>query len=335
MVPLLSAGAEKEIQVVTSTEMVDRNVPTTVTYVSLPGLAMSIPLPAPGDEVAPPYGVIVRDTLAADALTVVMSPTDPLQLRSRSVTARLQSPDYADAAAASFTARGDATGGLAPGVVLLEVEAPDDEPITNVSSASGLSDLPSETLVRMALRFEGESQATCAARAGGCDQRVLAGGAGVFVQLAHDQDGEAVMVQTPIPASVVAGEWRGTQVRNEDDLEDFAGSLPVRGLAGWGRLLTLASIQDDPNLDRDRLWLGPILLAVLAGLLWLGGRIGYPFFRPAVEGGRGWGRPPESEPGSVAESVPAEMAVLVSGHAITTDGQRRHLDETAARLMPG
>jgi hypothetical protein len=339
VLPLLSAGAEKEILAVSSADMVERTVPTTVSYVQLTGLAMSIQLPAPGDDIAPPYGLLVRDAVASDAMTVVMTDADPLQLRNRTITARVQTEPYTAAAAATLTARGDATAGLGDGPVLVEASPASDEPITDISSATEVAALPNGTLVRLALRFDGEAVATCALADAGCEDRVLARGEGVFAQLAHDAAGHPILLQTIAPTSVVVGTWQGAQVRNEDDLTDFAESLPVQAMAGWGRILVLASIQDDPALERDRSWLGPILLVALAFLLWLGGRIGYPYFRPAVEGARGWGRPGAGTPasGPQPESPVAgamEIAVLVSGHAVTTDGQRRHLDETHATLRP-
>ncbi len=143
----------------------------------------------------------------------------------------------------------------------------------------------------------------------------------------------------PTPASVVAGQWQGGQVRNEDDLADFVSSVPVQALAGWGRILMVASIDDVPGLIRDRSWLGPVLLVVLAALLWLGGRLGYPYFRPMVEGGRRWG--PGAAPATAgtrpvpsAVEAPPEISVRVSGHALTTSGQRRHLDQARAVIRP-
>lgn len=338
VLPLLSAGAEKEILAVSSADMVERNVPTTVSYVQLTGLAMSIQLPAPGGSARPPFGLLVRDAVGSEAMTVVMTDSDPLQLRVRTVTARVQTEPYTAAAVAAFTVRGDATVGLGSGPVLVEASPSSDETTTDIRSAGEVATLPNGTLVRLALRFDGEAVATCALTDAECEGRVLARAEGVFVQLAHDDDGIPILFQTIAPTSVVAGTWQGGQVRNEDDLEDFAESLPVRAIAGWGRILVLTSIQDDPSLERDRLWLGPILLIILAALLWLGGRVGYPSFRPAVDGARGWGRlgagTPVSEPRAEAPAREVQIAVLVSGHAVTTDGRRRHLDETRAILRP-
>jgi hypothetical protein len=339
VLPLLSAGAEKEILAVSSADMVERNVPTTVSYVQLTGLAMSIQLPAPGGSARPPYGLLVRDAVGSDQMTVVMTDSDPLQLRVRAVVARVQAMPYSDAAAAAFTARGDASAGLGSGPVLVEASPSSDETVSDISSAAEVATLPNGALVRLPLRLDGEAVAICALADGGCADRVLARGEGVFAQLAHDNEGIPILVQTIAPTSAVAGTWQGAQVRNEDDLGEFAESLPVRAMAGWGRILVLASIQDDPALERDRSWLGPVLLLILSVLLWLGGRVGYPSFRPALEGARGWSRPtvggtttesPDESPGREL----AEIAVVVSGHGLTTDGRRRHLDETIATLRP-
>jgi hypothetical protein len=141
-------------------------------------------------------------------------------------------------------------------------------------------------------------------------------------------------VQTAYPSSVVPGRWTGPQVRNGPDLQAFVATTPVRALAGWGRTLILASIVDQPSLVRDRLWLGPALLGLLAGVLWLGSRIGYPFFRPIVEGSRRWGTG-QSEPVEAAAELPADgIPVRVSGHATNMTGQRMHLDEARAVLLP-
>jgi hypothetical protein len=334
--PLLWAGSEREVMTVSSAAMVSRNVPTTVTYVSLPGLAMSIRIPAPGSEVKPPYGLIVRDSVADDALTVVMTGDDPLQLRTRAVVGRLQARPYTQAAAAAFALRAETTARLMTAAVLLEITPGADEEVREVDGVGELAEVPVGTLVQVPLRFDGEAAATCTLVAEGCPPRALAGGSGRFVHLAHDVDesGEsaAVMVETAAPTSVVPGQWQGAQVRNQDELEDFASSLPVHALAGWGRMLVLTSIQDDPNLVRNRSWLGPVLLATLAVLLWLGGRIGYPYFRPMVGGGRRWEATPSRGAGSAAAEIaaperPPDIDVRVSGYALTTAGRRRHLDE--------
>jgi hypothetical protein len=341
--PLLWAGAEREILTVSSEDMVERNAPTTVTYVSLPGLAMSIRLPAPGGDNRPPYGLLVRDTVGSEALTVVMTSTDPLQLRTRSVTGRLQSRPYAGSAAAVFDRRGESTAGLVTSLVLIEVTPGDDEPVQEVAAAADLAGLAEGTLLRVPLAFDGEATAICVLADEGCPSRSLAEGSAVFVHLARGDSGlpAAVLVQISTPTSVVAGQWQGGQVRNEDDLVDFASSIPVQALAGWGRILVVASIADDPRLIRDRSWLGPILLASLAILLWIGGRLGYPSFRPMVEGGRRWvsgaataGTPGDAAASSAAAGAPFEIPLRVSGHALTTGGHRRHLDEAKAVIRP-
>jgi hypothetical protein len=341
---LLWAGSEREVQTVSSAAMVSRTVPTTVTYVSLPGLAMSMRIPAPGSEVEPPYGLIVRDSVADDALTVVMTHEDPLQLRIEAAVGRLQTRPYTQAAAAAFSLRGEATVELQTAAVLLEVAPGADEDVREVDGIGELAEVPVGTLVRVHLHFDGEAIATCVLVADGCPARALAEGNGRFVHLAHDVDEPsetaAVMVETAAPTSVVFGQWQGAQVRNQDELEDFASSVPVRALAGWGRMLVLTSIQDDPDLVRNRSWLGPVLLATLAVLLWLGGRIGYPYFRPMVGGGRRWGATPGPDAGASAAEITAperapDIDVRVSGYALTTAGRRRHLDEARGVIRPG
>ena len=333
--PLLWAGAEKEIVPATSVEMVDRFVPTTVTYVSLPGLAMTVSLPAPGSSSPPPYGLLVRDTAGADALTIVASEIAPERLNARWVVGRVTMRGTGAAVAAAFEVRGESTAGLDGSTWLIEVPPPEDEPITDVSAITDLAGLPDGTLVRIPLRFAGESMPNCILADEGCPARLLAAGNGVFVHLAHGIPvRDPLLVQTAYPSSVVPGRWTGPQVRNGPELQAFTSTIPVRALAGWGRTLVLASIVDEPSIVRDRLWLGPGLLAFLAGALWLGGRIGYPYFRPIVEGSRRWGSGPSAAETETSALPPQGIPVRVSGYALTVDGHRLHLDEAWAILGP-
>lgn len=330
ILPLVSAATEKQIEVVTSAEMFERLVPTTTTYVSLTGLAMPMRLPAPGSEVDPPFGVVVRDEPGATDMTVVMTDTDPTRLLAREVIGRVTSRPFDQAAIDEFAARGEPTDGVSAGLLLIEIPPDPNEEIAGASGVEDLDDMADGTLVRVPLVFAAESLPTCQVT-DGCPPRSLAGGDGIFVHLARDLDGAPLLVQTTWPSSVVPGTWQGTQVRNGSDLDDFVELPPVAILAGWGRILILTSIQDDANLVRDRLWLGPVLLAVLAGLLLIGRRLGYPFFRPVIEGSRRWdGRdraPADVEP-------PHDVPVRVSGYAVTVDARRRHLDEAPGVLRP-
>lgn len=333
--PLLWAGSEKEILQVTSVEMVDRNVPTSQTYVSLQGVAMRGTLPAPGTAGGPPYGLLVRDAARENAITIVTSDVPPERLDARYVVGRVTTRASAATAVSILESRGESTTGLDGSTWLIEVTPPEDEPTTEVASVAGLDGLADGTLVRIPLRFAGESMPTCSLAADGCPARSLAAGNGIFVHLAHGiLEPDPVLVQTAYPSSVVPGRWTGPQVRNGPDLQAFAARVPVRALAGWGRTLILASVVDQPGIVRDRLWLGPALLGLLAGVLWLGSRIGYPFFRPIVEGSRRWGSA-QAGPVEPAAELPAEgIPVQVSGHATTMAGQRIHLDEARAVLLP-
>jgi hypothetical protein len=356
ILPLLWAGAVRQILPATSTEMVERLVPTTVTYVGISGLAMTVPFPAPGRIGAPPYGLLVRDTLASSDLTVVTTDADPRRLLSRTVTGRMITRPLGEAAAALFTDRGEDVRGLDPARVLVEVAPDPDEEVIAVPAVADLADVPEGSLVRVALEFDGESIPTCVLE-GTCQRAVLAAGTAGFLHLAHGSDGrEAILVQMAYPSSVVPGEWAGPQVHwsepfdigeltiyeydperpqisNGQALEDFAASPGVQSLAGWGRIGVQASIAHDPDLIRDRLWLGPALLVLLASLLWLGGRYGYPYFRPLLEGSRRWTATPAPDTPTPA-APPEDLAVRVSGHALTVSGQRRNLDEEAAVIRP-
>jgi hypothetical protein len=359
ILPLLWAGAVRQVVPATSTEMVERLVPTTTTYVGISGLAMTVPFPAPGRVAGPPYGLLVRDTVAGTDMTVVTTGADPPRLLSRTVVGRIVTRPVGEAAAALFGGRGEDIRGLDPARVLLEVTPDPDEQVVAVQTVAELAAVPEGSLVRVTLELDGESIPTCALD-GSCQRGVLAAGTAAFLHLAHGSDGGgAILVQLGYPSSVAPGEWAGPQVHwdepfdigdltinefNEDHrqisngqaLEDFVAGPGVQALAGWGRILVQASIAHDPNLIRDRFWLGPILMVLLAGLLWLGGRIGYPYFRPAVEGSRRW----TTGPGGLAPALPApprpaeDIAIGVSGHALTVAGQRRNLDEEAATLRP-
>lgn len=333
--PLLWAGSEKEILPVTSLEMVERNVPTTQTYVTMPGLAMRASLPAPGVSSGPPFGLLVRDEARANAITIVTADVPPERLDARYVVGRVTTRAAAATAVSVLEARGESTTGLDGSTWLIEVTPTEDEHITEVASVAGLAGLADGTLVRIPLRFAGESMPTCALAPDGCPARTLAAGNAIFVHLAQGiPEPEPILVQTGYPSSVVPGRWTGPQVRNGPELQAFAATEPVRALAGWGRTLILASIVDQPSIVRDRLWLGPALLGLLAGVLWLGSRIGYPFFRPIVQGARRWGSA-QSEPVESAAELPAEgIPVRVSGHATNMSGQRMHLDEARAVLLP-
>ena len=153
--PLLVAGSAKQITTATSEEMVDRNIPTTVTYVHLPGLAMTGALRAPGHFTAPPYGLLVRDGAAADAFTIVISDRPPAVWQSRTIVGRVALHDWS-AAATALTDRGVDTAGLDASVSLIEVEEPPtDEQATTVSSVDDLAGLSDGTLVSVPLAFDG------------------------------------------------------------------------------------------------------------------------------------------------------------------------------------
>jgi hypothetical protein len=331
ILPLLSAGAEKQVLPVTSAEMVDRSVPSTVTYVHLAGLAVPAALVAPGAAALPPYGVLVRDSPTSDATTIVMTDQPPTSGLSRTVVGRVVHRTTGTDPADAFAARGEDTAGLDRRLVVTELAPPDDEPILDVEGGEALQSVEDGLLVRLDVAFEGESLPTCVLAETGCAPRTLAAGDGIHLHLGHATgDGVPVVVQTTFASSLVPGAWTGTQVRNQPELEAFADTVPVQVLAGWGRVLVLVSIADDPTIIRDRLWLGPVMLAALAGLLWAGLRIGYPYFRPGLEGRRRW---TSGDDATEAQLPDGGLAVRVSGRVRTLDGHHRHLDDVAARLV--
>jgi hypothetical protein len=358
--PVLWLGALKEVVPVTSTDMVERLVPTTTTYVELSGLAMTVPFPAPGSFHRPPYGLLVRDTLASSDLTVVSTGAGPRSLLERTVLARMVARPFVDEVAERFSSRGEDVGGLEPARILFEVEPDPDEPVVVVESVAELGTLPDGSLISMPLEFAGESIPSCVIESS-CRRGDLAAAAGIFLHLARDADGSGtILVQTGYPSSVTPGVWAGDQVHwsepfdvglletyeydldpalppltNRQALEEFAERPGVQALAGWGRILDQSSVTHDPELIRDRLWLGPILFATFGGLLLLGERLGYPHFRPDVGGSRRWttgGSAPPAGPAVPADAGP--LSVVVSGHALKPEGNRWHLDEAPAVLRP-
>jgi hypothetical protein len=351
--PVLWLGALKEVVPVTSSEMVERLVPTTTTYVELHGLAMTVPFPAPGAIGRPPYGLVVRDTVPSTELTVVTTRDNPRDLLSRTVTGRLVTRPNGPPAAAQLAARGEDVGDLDAARVLLEITPDPDAQVLTVESVADLATVPEGSLVSVPLTFDGESIPACVLE-DGCQRDVLAAGTGTFIHLAHGINrGQPMLVQVAYPASVAPGVWAGDQVHwsepldigdltiNEFDeqhrqiqngqaLEEFAAKPGVQALAGWGRILVQSSITDDPNLIRDRLWLGPVLLATFGGLLLVGQRLGYPSFRPDVGGSRRWAA--GATPVTLSQSPGEPLPVVVSGHALKPAGNRWHLDEAAGRI---
>jgi hypothetical protein len=356
--PVLWLGALKEVVPVTSTEMVERRVPTTTTYVELSGLAMTVPFAAPGSYQRPPYGLLVRDTLASGDLTVVTTGADPRSLQERTVLARTVARPFVDEAAERFSSRGEDVRGLEPARILFEVEPDPNEPVVAAESVAELATLPEGSLVSIPLKFAGESIPSCVIE-GTCQRGDLAAATGIFLHLAHDVDGSgAILVQTGYPSSVVPGVWAGDQVHwsepfdvgmlevyeydpdlalfpitNRQALEEFAERPGVQALAGWGRILDQSSVTHDPDLIRDRLWLGPILFATLGVLLLIGERLGYPYFRLDVGGSRRWttgGSAPADLGPAPADAGP--VPVIVSGHTLKPGGGNRHLDEEAGTI---
>jgi hypothetical protein len=355
--PVLWVGALKEVVPVTSTEMVERLVPTTTTYVELSGLAMTVPFAAPGSFHRPPYGLLVRDTLASGDLTVVTTGADPRSLLERTVFARNVARPFVDEAAERFSSRGEDVRGLEPARVLFEVEPDPDEPVVAAESVAELATLPEGSLVSITLEFAGESIPSCVIEST-CQREDLAAATGVFLHLAHDADGSgAILVQTGYPSSVVPGVWAGDQVHwsepfdvgllevyeydpdlalypitNRQALEEFAERPGVQALAGWGRILDQSSVTHDPALIRDRLWLGPILFATFGGLLLIGERLGYPYFRLAVGGSRRWTTGGDAPAVGAVPADVGQVPVVVSGHTLKPGGGQRHLDEEAATI---
>jgi hypothetical protein len=306
LVPAVAAGASTIVNDVTPTQMFDRSVPTDVTLVAMPGLVMPLAPDLSSEPGIPTYLYLVRETTPERRLVVVRTTDPPARFMARSVTARIADE-----------------GGTR---LLLEVEPAGETP-REVSTVSDALAEPLGTLVRIDLRFSGEETPVCATADAGCG-RSLAAGTAIFAQEATGPtDGAPVIVRTTYPASAAPGSFAGPQIRDPDFIAEFLARPEVRALAGWGRVLSTTYVQVDPSLPVHRSWLGPILFALAAVLLWIGRRIGYPLFEPAMEGSRRWIK---LDVGGESRRAPVET----SGHMAPAGGGRIYLDEDRGTFIP-
>ena len=329
--PLLWAGAEKEIVLATSVEMVDRFIPTTVTYVSLPGLAMDVSLPAPGSQSAPPYGLLVRDTAGANAFTIVTSDVAPERLEARWVVGRVTTRPIAAAAIGALDTRGEATTGLDGLTLLIEVAPQADEPITDVQAVADLVGMTDGSLVRIPLRFAGESMPTCALAVEGC-QPACCPGNGIFVHSGARDPGPGTHPRAdayPYPWSPDAGP--GHRSATAPTSRPSRLTLPVR-----------------PSQDRAASWYWPrsstILVSSATGFgsdqrclpCWQASVAGWATLSRSSDRRGGltrYGSAFAVQKGPLPRSRRRHSG-RVSGHATTVDGRRAHLDEVRAVLLP-
>ncbi len=340
-VPAVQAGAELIVTRTSAGDFVDRLTGSDVSLLEVQALALGMPFEAGTDDRGDPsWFYAVRDDLSDERVALIRSPVPPGDFETRSVVARvLVDPDVVAGATEALDRHGWRPQGLAADAdhYLAEATSPEGS-VRSVGSASEIANLDAGTLVRLELRFSGTGIARCEADQGaqgdigaGCDVRRLATGTGGFLQVALDGDGVPLLVQTGFPASNMPIHVVGRQVRAESELASFL-SLPwVNRLLGWANVLPFAYLDHDPRLPVDHLWLAPVLFLVLAALLWLGRRLGYPTFvlEPhAASAGEG----PRSEPAGPGEREPVRG--LVSGRLARPRGGPLDLDDAPAELRP-
>jgi hypothetical protein len=345
IIPVSQALVELIVRPVTVGELVDRRVGLSTQLVAVDGLALLVPL----DADPPPdasgsfvyHWYAVRDSLQELRLVLVRSLVAPGSLRTRSVVARVvDDPESLDRTRAGIVARGgtDPGGGVAR--VLLVEGDPKGGNVTQVGSVADLRDASPGQTVRLTLTFEA-GIATCEGR-GDCSGRTLANGVGSWDNLATDGIGGWAVVRTLYPPSVAPFHGVGRHAQDRELVGRLLALPLVRGLLGWGQVLTVAHIEHDPGLPIDHLWLGPILFAPFGALLLLGLRVGYPRFsaRPTSAGAAsgGWsgsvscratGRitPPSASPFEI-DDAPATLRGDPSQGSVLTvevDGRPREI----------
>jgi hypothetical protein len=206
--------------------------------------------------------------------------------------------------------------------------------IRDVGSAAGLMTAAPDTLVRVSLHFTGVGIAACEAEVGegqpigsGCDAGRLATGTGGFFQVAVDGAGTPLLVQTAFPASNVPIHAVGRQVRAERELGGLLVTPWVARLLGWADVLPFAYLDQDPLLPVQRLWIAPLIFVLLALLLFVGRRVGYPIL-VLDTAGRPMAEPMPLEPGT----APRPVELRVSGRLARERGGPIDVHDAPAEL---
>jgi hypothetical protein len=336
-IPAFQAGAELIVTRTSAGDFVDRLTGTDVSLLEVDALAFRVPLDAPPSASGDPtWYYAVRDSLADARVALVRSPVPPGGFEDRTVVARvLIDPGQVANARAALERHGWLPGDLTDtaGRYLAEEPSPEGS-IRSVGSATDLAGLDAGTLVRIHLGFPGVGIATCEAAgstadaaASACNVRSLAVGGGGFLQLVTDDGRRPLLFQTTYPASDTPIHVVGRQVRAQAELQSLL-TLPwVSRLLGWANVLEFAYLDHDPRLPVDRLWLAPLLLLVLAALLLVGRRVGYPVFeleRAPVTG------PSTPEP----PAEPAPVSARVSGRLSRTRGGPLDVEDLPGSLEP-
>ncbi|MGH2454942.1 MAG: hypothetical protein ACRDHD_01600, partial [Candidatus Limnocylindria bacterium] len=221
------------------------------------------------------------------------------------------------------------------GTRLLVELPPAAEPVEvrEVRSVADLETVAAGSVVRVELAFAGEGVATCAATAD-CRARRLGQGIGAWDQLASDRaSGQMLVVRTPYPPTVAPVHVFGRQTSDPGAVARFLALPWIDGGLAWAQVLRGAIVEHDPSLPVDRLWVGPALFGLLAGLLWLGRGMGYPIYvrtaptvpTPAATGGRvearAWGRiAPRGRSALELDDTPIQLWPGPDGPAIRLTG---------------
>ncbi len=334
-VPAFQAGAELIVTRTSAGDFVDRLTGTDVSLLEVQALALRVPFEAPPRASGEPtWFYAVRDNLSDPRVALIRSTVPPGDLDERTLVARvLVDPTRVANAGAALQRHGWLPDALADtgGRYLAEESSPEGS-IRSIGSAADLAGLDAGSLVRIRLDFSGRGIALCEASGPGadaaaaCSVRALAAGNGGFIQVASDADRRPLLIQTAYPASDAPIHVVGRQVRAPGELQGLL-TLPwVSRLLGWANVLEFAYLDHDPRLPVDRLWLAPLLFLVLAALLLLGRRIGYPVFELEKAG-----ITPTSAPGdpSLANPVPARVSGRLArprGGPLDLDGVRGFLE---------
>ena len=318
LVPALQAGSEIIIARATVRAFVERQIGFSSSLVEISGLALLAPLPAepPFDpELGPAPGTfhwfVIRDGLSDNGMGLVRSTLHPLALQRRVIVARVRDDIDTGAALAAMEARGIETPESVPSLTL-QILAPEQaSSAANVRSIGSVDELAGNapgTLVRLTLDFTGDAVAACVP-ADSCQARRLGRGLGPWLHVARDPaTGQPVLAQLSYPPSVAPLHVFGRQGSDPGAVARLLEGPQVRLMLGWAQVLRGALIDHDPELPVDRLWIGPILFVVLAALLLLGRRVGYPIFRAAPLGPPRWD--PKEKVGTAP--IPAEATGRLS-----------------------
>lgn len=282
LVPIGQAMLELIVHPVTVAEVVDRQAYSN-TLVALDGFALLVPFPAEPPDGGATTGATYRwyvlsGELGSPRLLLMRSSLSLDALRTRTLFARLiDDPAAVQGAVAALAAQGASLPAEAPAPRLLDEVGQPTGSFRTITSLGEVASLAAGEVVRVQLRVE-RGVASCVP-SGTCSARHLAAGVGTWDNVAVDPGGGGwAILRTSYPPSQAPFGGVGRQEPGSDAVDRFLGSAAAGSLLGWAFVLEAAFVDHDPNLPIDHLWLGPILFAVLAALVVLGLRLGYPRF---------------------------------------------------------